>query len=200
MGFIDEVNKQLTPHATKLNTTIASASAFLHSKLDSIEQAIRESASADWNDHWFRISVKRKLKAEPIELAEVPINEIWAVYSIVTDGIQEKSPAFVVTADGPLIFSVIKEGIGGETPGGDIVILPGESLIIIPREEGNFSFTITVIRRQIPTRAITPATGRNVPAVEPINVHDPERDIITSKTGIYGELPGKPELVDPTVP
>jgi len=76
MGIIEDLGSILDPVAAKLNQTIASTGVFLHSKLDSIEEAIRQSSAAEWQDNWFRINIRRKLKVEQIELAEVPANEI----------------------------------------------------------------------------------------------------------------------------
>src|SRR2546430_4870921 len=199
MGLLDDISNILTPHASRLNQTIASTGVFLHSKLDAIEEAIRESAQADWNDRWFRLNFKKKIKGEE-ELAECPVNEIWAIQAITVDGLQEKSPAFIVLLDQRiLLFSVIKEGLGTENVSGNIVVLPGETISILAREEGAFSFTIHMLRHKIQVKP-TMQHSRAGELVQGRNTHDPERDIIRSKTGIYVGSPRETESVDPTVP
>src|SRR6266568_3541975 len=131
MGIIEDLGSILDPVAAKLNQTIASTGVFLHSKLDSIEEAIRQSSAADWQDNWFRINIRRKLKVEQIELAEVPANEIWIVQYIISSGI-EKSAEAVIEASGSPVFAIAKESNINFFPGGDIVFLPGETITIRP--------------------------------------------------------------------
>ncbi len=198
MGIIEDLGSILDPVAAKLNQTIASNGVFLHSKLDSIEEAIRQSSAADWQDNWFRINIRRKLKVEQIELAEVPANEIWIVQYIISSGI-EKSAEAVIEASGSPVFAIAKESNINFFPGGDIVFLPGETITIRPTSESGWNLSIGVIRRKIPARPL-PQQSRENAHVQGRNLHDPERDVITSKTGVYVDTPRETESVDPTKP
>jgi hypothetical protein len=199
MGVIEQLGEMLDPVAAKLNQTIASSSVFLHSKLDSIEQAIRESSDTSWQDRWYRITLKKKIKGEQIELDECPQGEIWIVQSLVSQGKKEKTPEFRIEAEQNILFAIEKEINVNLFPGGDCVILPGETLFITSAEEGPFNITLTIIRRERSAIAKAPQL-RDGQYVQGRNLHDPERDIITSKTGVYVGTPRETESVDPTVP
>jgi hypothetical protein len=190
MGFIDELGKMLRPHSMALNQNIQQQGSLIHSILDSIEDAIRYAPTVE--DRWERIRFYKELAAEEmVELREVPVDEIWLIQAIVADGVHAKSPPGVIQANGLLISSLIKEYAGTEKIGADVVALPGEIITLTAREKGTFSFVIHLIRKEYPQAKRKAATGSSYERVAGINTHDPQRDVIESRTGQYLELPGE---------
>lgn len=196
MGIYDEIRNILAPHANSLNKTIAVTGMAISNKLDLIEKKASDAFKPDVGDKWIRFNIKKEFAgAETEELGEVPQNEIWKVHALVVDGIQEKSPAFIITGSSSvLFFSVIKEGVGTETVGGDLVLLKGERLAITTRGSGKISATLHLIRMKVPTVPFHDVTGEPEGALEPINTHDPKRDVIMSETGQYTET--QPETLE----
>jgi hypothetical protein len=196
MGLFDELSKALTPHSKRLNENIGFQGALLHRKLHAIEHAVHDLGRGDIGDHWQRFVIKRKFGAnEQVEVMLCPINEIFLIQAISSDGVQEKSPAYVLEANGVLLESVIKEGLGFEGIGGNQVVLPGETLTITARAEGNINCVVTVIRRPYPGIKITTEFGRDSDQYSHRNVHETARDVIASKTDIYTEPVAE---IDPT--
>ena len=191
---MEQIKEAVDPFANSLNKTIATTGMLIHNKLDRIEKATFDLGRADVGDKWFRINIQKELTEKvAVELAEVPMNEIWKIESITTDGITEKSPAFIVTIDGAnLVFSAIKEGVGTETVGGDMVALMGETLEITARTTGKVRATIYITRRRLPVVAHPDITGEPGGLLEPYQTHDPKRDIIASETGQWIETGSEP--------
>lgn len=150
MGIIDEMSKQLSPHTERI-------AGVLHNGLSRMEARISDLGKPDTGDQFFHISRKAKIPVgqQPLRVqiggggrSGPSPGEIWLLQCMCTNGATLKSPAWTLrTNTGRLIAAVIKEGIGMETPGGDIPILFGEELIFEPAEEGEFDFTITFKRR-----------------------------------------------------
>lgn len=189
-GLFASLREAIRPHAENLNGEIALQGARLHSRLARIEGAVSDLARGDIGDNWQRFVVRGKKKAEEIELGICPLNEIWLIQSIASDGVQEKSPACVLLVNGILLESVIKEGLGFEGISGNAVVLPGESLTFLAREEGNFNLVVTLIRRQIPVVTLQDKT-RDIPSSDrhpPRSIHEPERDAILGRVQ-YTESP-----------
>jgi hypothetical protein len=208
MGVMEDISDLLSPHASRLNQTIASTGVFLHSKLDAIEQAIRESSGAgDWNNLWYQVKLPPvfavttysgggiqggSVFAPPLE---VPRNEIWIIEALSTGEVDK--PFLLFTSDGkPILFVEAK---GQIFVAGHIVLLPGEELLVggTEAECKKVASTLHIIRRKMPSR---PRQKHDVSGelVQSRNVHEPERDIITSKTGTYIEDPQETVSVDPT--
>lgn len=192
MGLFDGLAEVLHPHATKLNDTISLHGANISNKLDRIASAKGDQERGDVGDNWHRVNFKHTFSGEEEqELASPKKNEIYLIQSIVADGIFNKSPAFLILADGAMIASGIKEAVGAENFGGDAVILPGETAVVLARAAGTISLTMTVIRRKLP---VVPRVARQFDnpssdRITPVNTHDPARDIIESRTGQYVEHP-----------
>jgi len=190
MGVFDGLAELLAPHAQRLNGTIAASSAHVGTKLDDISESLNRATALS---KWFRIQIAKELPAEKQEIGQVPMNEVWILQSLVVDGIQNKSPAFVIEADNALIASVIKEGVGSEKF--NVAFLPGEEITITPREKGFIRAGINIIRQPIPAQN-KPSQSTNTPSsdrVTPVNTHNPARDIIESQTGIYQDEIPHPE-------
>jgi len=196
MSMFDGLREALTPHRQKLEASAHVHFAGVNHRLQKIEQAVFDLGRGDIGNRWQRFQVKRNFTgAETIELAQVPVNEMWLIQAISSDGIQEKSPAFVIESGGVLIESVIKEGIGFEGIGGDQVFMPGEEITVTTRGAGKVNCTITIIRRQLPSPTIVEDRGPSAERYSERNVHEVGRDVIMSPNGIWGEVP--PE-VSPT--
>jgi hypothetical protein len=205
MGVFDELAKILSPHAHRLNENIATQGNLIHGRLGGIQNALDDLGRPDFGDKWFRIPVRGKLKAEPLELNTVPMNEIWAVQAIAVNGKALKTPAFTILASGALVFALETEKNEYDNVSGNIIFMPGETITIVPAAEGEFSATISIIRRQVPDVAKRAQTGHSGERLAPSNTHDPARDVIESRTGEYAEpapevrnTSGRPPLVDPT--
>lgn len=197
MSVWDQIQQSLAPHADRLNTTIASGAFLLHNRLERIEEAVSDMGRPDVGDRWVRLAFKREFKEnEKFELAEIPPNEIWLPQSLVTDGVQNKSPAYIICGDEEtkLYFSVIKEGIGTETTGGDMVFLTGETIFIIPRATGTIGFTMHLIRRRIPVIPKIRQAAAGDPLLQGRNTHEVQRDLVASANGQWTESPRETEL------
>jgi hypothetical protein len=197
-NFLEGLGKQLEPHAAKLNNTIAATGVMLHHRMELIEQHLSDLKRPDVGDHFFRIRITGTFKAERTTLAEVPINEYWPVQYFATAGTREKTPAFTIEFNDILMLAFNKEGTGAESPGGDLVALPGEKIELVPEAEGKFEATLIVVRVRIPTNKIVPVAGLTKGRLITSNTHEPDRDLIGSATGIYTEnsqetLPGHKE-------
>lgn len=204
MGVFDELGRILKPHSDRLNANIATEGGLIHGKLQGIQNAIDDLGRPDFGDHWFRIPLRGKLAAELIELGTVPMNEIWAVQAIALNGKVLKTPALTILASGAIVFAAEAEKNEYENISGNIVFLPGERVELLPGAEGVFSGAISLIRRQIPDKPRRVQQGANTEHVESTNTHDPQRDVIESRTGTYRELPaevthgeGEPPLTRP---
>jgi hypothetical protein len=198
MKFIDELVQSLTPHSNRLNQTIAASAVMLQTKLDKIESAVSDLGSPDVGDRWIRINFKRKLKAkEWVELslfgetpAEVPMNEIWAIQALISNGVEEKSPNFQIAFDEiSLVASVEKEKVGLETFGGRVVGLPGETLFIRAEAEGVVSITLHILRRRNPTVASYRHDAGAIPLLQGRNTHEIPRDLVAASQDSYPEPP-----------
>lgn len=187
-GFFQGMSESLSPHAKKLNDTISIQGAAIYAKLHAIERATLDVGRGDLGDHWDRILIKQKMKAgETIIPREVPLNEIFLIQCIASDGVQEKSPPFVITANGLLVESVVKEGLGFEGISGNQVFMPGEKVEVTAREEGNINCVITIIRRLMPVEKATTQLGRGTEFFSPNNTHEIARDVIMSPNGEWTE-------------
>ena len=192
MGFFDGLTEALAPHSEKLRQDMLFHGTAIHGKLHAIERAIFDLGRGDIGNKWQRFSVQRKFaEAEDFEVGTCPVNEMWLIQAISSDGVQEKSPAYVVLANGILLESVVKEGLGFEGVGGNQVVMPGERLSITARASGNLNCVITVIRRQYPTTPTMTDMGRDADRYSPRSTHDPARDEITSRTGQFVEQPSE---------
>lgn len=195
MGFIDEISKMLGGHIQTMDKHLQFHGAALHQRLHSIEHAISDLGRPDFGDKYFRIVVKKKIEAgeigTAIELYTVPINEIFLIQSIAADGVQEKSPAYILNSNGILIESIIKEGLGFEGIGGNQVLLPGETLELVPRAAGSINCVITVVRKVLPSSPMNFDKGIGTERVSPRTLHDPRRDEILSRTSTYVEQPAE---------
>jgi hypothetical protein len=193
MSIIDQLSAALTPHREAMQEHLAFQGVALHNRLHAIEQAVNDLGRGDIGNKWQRIVTNKTLTSgEDVELGICPINEIWLIQAIASDGVQEKSPPFVVLANKVLIASIIKEGIGFEGIGGNQILLPGERLSVVARETGAVNFTITFIRRPYPGVKIPTDMGRSAERFSPRSTHDTGRDEIASRTDRYSEQ--APEL------
>lgn len=210
MGILDELSKAIGPHSSRLNENIATQGNLIHGKLAGIQNSLDDLNRPDFGDKWFRIPLRGKLPAEPIELGTVPMNEVWAVQAIAINGKAAKTPAFTISASGAIVFAAELEKNEYQNVSGNIVFMPGERIELTPSAEGVFSATISIIRVEIPEIPRRAQTGRSAERIEALNTHDPARDVIESRTGIYTE-PGPethdevgeppltgPPVVDPT--
>lgn len=184
MGIFKDLSDALHPHAERLNATIALERAALDGRLQRIEGAVSDLGKGDIGNKWQRFVVKGKLKAEEREIGVCPPNEIWLIYFLASDGEKEKSPAAVLLASGVLLTALSKEQVLQQGVGGDQVILPGESLIFLPGAEGNYNFTILVIRRPIPTIPTATQYGRDADVFGTKGTHDENRDMIPNRVNV----------------
>jgi hypothetical protein len=201
MGVFDELSKILKPHSDRLNENLATQGNLIHDRLSRIESVLKLTPTSV--DYWRRLRINQKMaEGEKIELAVVPNNEIWILESLVTDGVFVKAPAYIIEVNNQLVSSVIAEGVGTEKIGGDVVALPGEVLTLTARKEGTVSFCLHLIRRRLPATEKKAQMGPSGHHLASSNTHDPQRDVIESRTGEYAELghevidtTGRPPLV-----
>lgn len=187
MGIWDGLSEAILPHREKVRQDAALHVTALHNRLYAIENAVHDIGRGDIGDKWQRFQVKRKFAAgEDEEVGTCPMNEIWLIQAISADGVQEKSPAFVIEANEVLIESVIKEGLGFEGISGNQVVMPGEELTITARAEGNINCVITLIRREYPVIKKLRDMGRSTERYSPKAIHDVNRDEILSRLDQYG--------------
>ncbi len=188
MGVFDGLSEALHPHVNALNDTISVHGAAIYGKLHAIEKASLDLARGDIGDYWDRILLKKKMATgETVVLREVPLNEIFLIQAIASDGVQEKSPAFAIFANNMLIQAVPKESVGFNGVGGDQIFLPGEKVEINAREEGNINCVITIIRRVLPVEKASTQYGRETEVFSPNNTHEIARDVIMSPNGVWSE-------------
>jgi hypothetical protein len=194
MSIWNGLSEAMDPHIKSTQAAATLHMAALQTRLHSIERAVSDLGRGDIGNKWQRFSVRRKfLAGEQFEVGTCPINEIWLLQALSSDGVQEKSPAYVIEANNVLIESIIKEGLGFEGIGGDQVILPGEIMTMTARAEGNINCTITIIRRAYPVSHIAFDKGKDTDMYSPRNTHEDERDVIMSRTGLWRE-PGIAEI------
>lgn len=191
MGIWDGLSEVLGPHVERFNQNMGFHTAAIHNKLHAIENAVFDLGRGDIGNKWQRIVVNRKfLSGEDFEVGTVPINEIWLIQAVSADGVQEKSPAFVILANGILLESIIKEGLGFEGIGGNQVGLPGERISVTARAEGNINCVITFIRRQYPVSPVNYDTGKGTKRAAMRNTHEVSRDEIAHRLpDTYAEPP-----------
>lgn len=207
MGLIEQLSQALEPHSKRLNDTLHLQGALLHQRLAGIERNVSDLGRPDVGDKWYRIVIKGKLQPGRLELGEVPMNEEWMLQSIVTDGITQKTPNFIVEANNALIFASPAEFNDSRNFGGNVAFLPGEVIYITPRIEGLFYVTINLTRRRMPIASKETQLGYGADKTQAINTHDPARDVIRQRLAhVYQEIPGVPPqatsdeilIVDPT--
>ncbi len=205
MAIFDELGKVLSPHARKLNETIAVQGQLIHNKLSRIESAVSDLGRADFGDKWNRIRINIKPAGEElIEIGVVPLNEVWLIQYIVVDGVQSKNPAFVLEAGSSMIAVIGKEENANIKTAGDAVALPGEKLVILARAAGTISGSVNVIRKLTPDLAARDRAfdSRSEELEQTETTHNPDRDLITSATGQYKEKPAElnqPGLIVPSI-
>lgn len=182
MTLMQSLRDALTPHVNTLVDHGAFHAAAIHNKLSAIEKAVSDLGRGDIGNKWQRIVIKKAFAgAETVELIQCPLNEIMLIQSISSDGVQEKSPAFILEANGILIESIIKEGLGFEGIGGNQVLLPGEVLSVTSRAAGNVNCVITVIRQPIPMNPVSADVGHDVRRASMRNTHETSRDAIAER-------------------
>lgn len=194
MGLFDELSKAASPHVSTLNETLNLHGFLLHDRLREIEDRISTLGRPDIGDHYFRRSIVGKLPIGETELFEVPMNQYMPLQYMTVNGLTLKSPAFTITADRVMVLAVAKEGVGQETPGGDIVFLPSETVSINMAEAGNVEITLGFIRVPIVKQSVPVQYGRSEELLAGSNTHDPKRDVITTSDKPWEETP--PETVD----
>jgi hypothetical protein len=187
MGIWEGLSEAILPHREKMKQDAAFHMAALHNKLHAIESAVHDLGRGDIGDKWQRFQIKKKFASgEDEEIGTCPMNEIWLIQAISSDGVQEKSPAFIIEANELLIESVIKEGLGFEGISGNQVVMPGEELSITARAEGNINCVITLIRREYPVAKKLRDMGKGTEFYSPKAIHDVQRDEIMSRLDQYG--------------
>lgn len=203
MGFLDDIEDRLTPHLQGTTEQLRSHAALIYNKLDLIHQATSDLGRPDFGDFYFSIVQRAKFPVGKTDIGAVPTNEIWLVQAVTVNGIVNKTPTFLIESNGIMRMAVIKEGIGTESLGGNIALLPGEVITINNQgaEEGTIHLTMTVIRKQLPKRPIPAASVGAEPLIGK-NTHEIERDVIASPTDIWVEPPGEivPETIDDVIP
>jgi hypothetical protein len=194
-NFMEQLSDFLHPHTERISNAIIQAG-------HRIEQRVSHLGKPDTGDNFHHIIVKRKLSAALKELnmgqneTDPPgptLGEIWLVRSIAVNGIPGKSPRFVIrTNTGRLIFAVVKEGMGIEIAGGDIVLTQGEVFMFEAEAEGEFDFTITINQRKLPRQIADAgygtAQGDDINLLAHSGEHEPDRYI--------PDLPGGQAWVD----
>lgn len=182
MGIWDGLSEILGPHIAKMDEHLAFHTAAIHGKLGAIERAVSDLGRGDIGNKWQRIVINRKFaENEEFEVATVPINEIFLIQAISSDGVQEKSPPYVILANGILLESIVKEGLGFEGIGGNQVGLPGERLSVIARAAGSINCVITFIRMPYPTTGVSFDRGKGTERTSARNTHEISRDAIAER-------------------
>src|SRR5215472_2528645 len=194
MSLAETLRDGLQPHANTLNSNLTLHGQNILGRLSENHDRIGDLGRPDTGDQYIRLAKTFTVPAGTYELGTVPAGEVWLVQSLVTNGIVHASPHFVLRSGGYLIASVIKEGIGTETQGGDIVCLQGEQVVFQCEAEGSFEFVLTVLRRKFPR---LPRVPRNVKSEQltKSNTHEPGRDVITEPSGPL--LPSAPWPTSP---
>lgn len=182
MSIWTGLKEALDPHVKTATEHTAFHMAALHTKLGAIENAVHDLGRGDIGDKWFRVVIKKTFAAaETVELFQCPLNEMFLIQCISSDGVQEKTPAFVLEANGVLIESIIKEGLGFEGIGGNQVLLPGEVLAVTSRAAGSINCVITGIRRVTPVIPTSADIGKDVRRSAMRNTHEVSRDAIAER-------------------
>lgn len=188
MGLFDGLAEIIDPHVREARAQIALHAQSLDMRLQGIEKQVSNLGRGNFGDKWQRFVIKRKFtENETYEVGVCPINEIWSIQAIATDGVQEKSPSFIIMANGVLLETVNKEGLGYEGIGGNQVVLPGERLEVLARAEGNINCVITVIRMKDADVPLPTEYGRSSEQFSPKATHEIARDEIASRTDQYTE-------------
>src|SRR5215469_9302639 len=179
MGLAETLSDGLGPHVSALGQTINHHGERIQSRLDDIHRKIGDLGRPDTGDIWYRMAVRGNYTGGTLyELATVGIGEIFLVQSITTNGPPNTSPAYTIRSNGYLIAAVIKEGIGTENPGGDIVCLQGEKIIFEPGATGVFDFVLTVLRREFARKELSADLGPIAESLGTRNTHEPGRDYV----------------------
>lgn len=159
MSLIEDASRALAPHTRHLSDAIGSRLEEVVTNLREIRQQ-SDLGRPDTGDVFKHFIVRREIAGPfngPLNLAtNVPnddpgpaLGEDWMIQSICVNGVPNLTPAFTIrTNTGRLIFSVLKEGMGCETPGGDIVLKQGENLVLEAPTTGVYDFTLTVLMRK----------------------------------------------------
>lgn len=188
MGLFDGLAEALDPHSKKWQHMFSLHMQGVNNRLEAIERATSDLGRGDIGNHWQRFQIKRKFESgEEFEIGICPANEMWLIQSISSDGVQEKSPPYVLLANGLLIESVIKEGLGFEGVGGNQVVMKGERFSILAREAGSINCVVTIIRRTLPVSEWQYDNGRANKQVAGKNTHEIDRDAILARTLQYRE-------------
>lgn len=194
MGFLDELSRVTGPFVDKVNDTLNYHGFLLHSRLERIEAGIGTLGRPDVGDLWAKVPINKKFPAGESELFSADLNEIIPIQFITINGLALKTPAFKIVAGGAMVLAFAKEGVGQETIGGDIVILPGERVSIIMAEEGTVEATLGITRVQIAKHNKAMQYGLSEELLAANNTHDPNRDVIMSPNGEWAPEP--PETID----
>jgi len=152
VGILDDLSAKLWPHTAAVTTALAEHKDML--------ERIGDVSKPDVGDKFHHVIRRGKFAATAIRLSQdvreqepagPTLGEMWLFQSICLNGVANKTPEFQIrTNTGRLIFAAAKEGVGMETPGGDIAILIGEELIFEPSVEGVYDFTLTFRRVFLP--------------------------------------------------
>jgi hypothetical protein len=194
MGILDDLSAKLWPHTAALTDTI-------ERHREALERT-SDIQKPDVEDKFHHIIRKGKFKGEATRLAQdvreqesagPTLGEMWLFQSICVNGLPNASPTFTIrTNTGRLIVAVVKEGMGMETPGGDVAILVGEELIFEPSAEGTYDFTLTFRRIFLPRQRPDAGYGQSGERYDrPSHAfeHEIDRDFAGSLTeGQDGEL------------
>lgn len=191
--LFDELSESLNPHVQKMHEMFNFHGFLLQERLARIENAIGTQGRPDIGDLWFKQVIKGKLALGETEFFTVDLNEYNAVQYITINGLTAKSPAFTITAGGAMVLAFAKEGVGQETIGGDIMFLPGERISIVTAEAGTFEITLGLTRIMIDKQGNVVQYGRSEELLATRNTHDPNRDVIMSRTGLWTEDPSEVE-------
>lgn len=183
MGLLDGFSEQLQPHTNQLAEVLGTHGWAIRDALNKLVEA-SDLGRPDLKDIYQRFTAIGEYNGGTKNtLGEVKPGEIWLIQSLVSNGVVNASPHYTIRSGGYLVASVIKEGIGSETQGGDIVCLPGEILTWEPETTGKYEFVLTVIRRKDRRPPIGANLGPREEELGMRNTHEPGRD----------EIPAKPE-------
>lgn len=194
MGVIEDLGNTLTPHVEKVNTTLNIHGWLLQERLQRLEDRISDLGRPSTGDFYFRRTIQGKFIEGTTELFTTDVNEFLAVQFVTINGLTLKTPAFKINAGGVMILAYAKEGIGTETPGGDVMILPGEKVDIVMSAEGSVEGTLGMTRFFKCKQENAMDYGLSEELLSASNTHDPARDVIMSKNGEWTPTPG--EVVD----
>jgi hypothetical protein len=174
MSLIDDASRALAPHTAAVVET-------LNRHGENIAERVGDLGRPDTGDQFYSIIRNGKIEGEQnlTESRAPEQGEIWLIQCICANGEVLKSPAFAVrTNTGRLIFAMPKEAVNTQQPGGDIPLLPGETLLFQPHAGGEFDFTITVVMRKAPRPPADAGFGISGEEYTPHNPHEPGRDMV----------------------